>query len=196
MGKADEDATRPSPAIRPNPSQYASEWKLRNGTPVLIRPIRPEDEPLMIHFHEALSDQTVYFRYFHMINLSQRVSHERLARICFTDFDREIVLVAQTLDAEPLIIGVGRMNRLQTTSNAEFAVVVADSYQHQGLGPELVRRVVDIASREGVEKLVGEILPTNRAMIQVSKKLGFSVRHDIEEDVVRVEMQPARSNAG
>ena len=85
----EQGVTPPRPAIRPYPSQYT--WEEAGAT---IRPIRPEDEPLMIRFHETLSDQTVYFRYFAMIRLSQRISHERLSRICFVDYDREIALVA------------------------------------------------------------------------------------------------------
>ena len=80
-----------------------------------IRPIRPEDEPMMVRFHEALSDRSVHFRYFHMINLSHRVAHERLTRICFIDYDREMALVAERTDpvtGSPEIIAVGRLIKL------------------------------------------------------------------------------------
>lgn len=77
----------PKPAIRPYPTKYVSNWTLRNGVKVAIRPIRPEDEPLAIKFHQSLSEQSVYFRYFHLVKLSQRIAHERLTRLCFIDYD-------------------------------------------------------------------------------------------------------------
>ena len=70
----------PRPVIRPYPTQYVEPYTLQDGTPVIIRPIRPEDEALLIHFHEKLSEQSVYLRYFHALNLSQRIAHDRLAR--------------------------------------------------------------------------------------------------------------------
>src|SRR5947209_4726480 len=85
----------PEPAIRPYPMQYVHSWTLRDSTPVTIRPIRPEDEPLMVKFHKTLSDRSVYFRWLHMLGLSQRVAHEQLISICFIDYDREMALVAE-----------------------------------------------------------------------------------------------------
>ena len=73
----------PPLAIRPYPVQFVTAWKLRDGTPVTIRPIRPEDEPLMVAFHKTLSEESVHFRYFGSVKLEQRVAHERLTRICF-----------------------------------------------------------------------------------------------------------------
>jgi acetyltransferase len=85
----------PRLAIRPYPAQYVQPWTTTDGIPILIRPIRPEDEPLMIRFHTTLSDRSVYFRYMHAMQLSQRIAHDRLARICFNDYDRELALVAE-----------------------------------------------------------------------------------------------------
>jgi acetyltransferase len=84
----------PRLAIRPYPQQYSSAWKLRSGAAIIIRPIRPEDEPLMVKFHGTLSKETVFFRYFAQQKLELRVAHERLTRICFIDYDREMALVA------------------------------------------------------------------------------------------------------
>src|SRR5205814_4740376 len=75
----------PKLAIRPYPAKYITRWKLKNGTSVTIRPIRPEDEPLMVKFHQTLSERSVYLRYFTPLRLDQRVAHERLSRICFID---------------------------------------------------------------------------------------------------------------
>jgi acetyltransferase len=85
---------------------------MKDRNQVTIRPSRPEDEPLMVKFHETLSDRSVYLRYFCSLSLSRRVAHERLLRICFGDYDREMVLVAERIDpgtGERRIIAVGRM---------------------------------------------------------------------------------------
>ena len=98
---AEVDADRlPRLAIRPYPTQYVAPWTAPNGLAVTIRPIRPEDEPLMVRFHEKLSEDTVYLRYFQSLKLSQRIAHERLTRICFIDYDREMALVADYKDPE------------------------------------------------------------------------------------------------
>src|SRR5262249_51973715 len=144
-GVREEDL--PRLAIRPYPVQYVAPWTMKDGAPVLIRPIRPEDEPLMVRFHDTLSDRSVYLRFFHAINLSQRVAHERLTRMCFIDYDRQIALVVegrnpQTSEAE--IRAVGRLIKHPGGREAEFALAVSDPYQGQGLGTELLRRLLQI----------------------------------------------------
>src|SRR5271157_1922811 len=113
---ADVDADRlPRLAIRPYPTQYVAPWTAPDGLAVTIRPIRPEDEPLIVRFHEKLSENTVYLRYFQSLNLSRRIPHERLTRICFIDYDREMALVADYKDPETgehEIIAMGRLSRL------------------------------------------------------------------------------------
>jgi len=89
-----------SPAIRSYPTQYVQTWSTNGDRPITIRPIRPEDEPLMVLFHQELSEESVYLRYAHMVKLKHRIAHERLARICFIDYDREMVLVADRQDPE------------------------------------------------------------------------------------------------
>ena len=93
------EADLPRLAIRPYPRQYEQPWTAPDGASVLIRPIRPEDEPAMVQFHAELTEETVYSRYFEHLGLSQRTAHERLTRICFNDYDREIALVAEETDA-------------------------------------------------------------------------------------------------
>jgi acetyltransferase len=167
------------PAIRPYPMQYALPWTMRDGNRVTLRPIRPEDEPLMVKFHETLSDRTVYLRYFCSLSLSRRVEHERLLRICFGGYDREMVLVAERTDpgtGERGIIGVGRMNKLHAGNEAEVAVLVSDQYQKLGLGNELLRRVIQIARDEKLSRVSAEVLTDNIAMQIIMKRLGFKVR--------------------
>lgn len=185
----------PRPAIRPYPAQYARPWKLASGEDLMIRPIRPEDEPAMVKFHETLSDRTVYFRYLHSLQLSQRVAHERLTRICFIDYGREWALVAEKegINAgDKEIIGVGRLTRSQTEGEAEFAILVTDTYQRQGIGRELLARLVEIGKAEGVSVITGQILPENYGMQRVAQKLGFEVHHDVEEGLVVARMPVPR----
>lgn len=185
------DEALPRPVIRPYPAQYIAATTLRDGTPVTIRPIRPEDEPLLVKFHQTLSERSVYFRYFHMITLHQRTSHERLTRMCFIDYSREMALVVERTDpesGEPEIMAVGRLSRTPGTPEpeAEFALLVNDRYQRQGLGSELLPRLVQIGRDEGLKRITAEILPENRGMQVLAAKHGFTVKPDYREGVVRV----------
>jgi acetyltransferase len=182
----------PKPAIRPYPSQYVSSWTMKDGNQVTIRPIRPEDEPLIAKFHETLSDRSVYLRYFCSLSLSRRVEHERLLRICFGDYDREMALVAERTEpgtGERRILGVGRMNKLHTRNEAEVAALVSDQYQKMGLGHELLRRVVQIARDEKVSVVSAEMLPDNIAMQAVFRRLGFNIRADEDLTSLRATLE-------
>jgi acetyltransferase len=145
----------------------------------------------MVWFHEALSDMTVYLRYFHPMKLSSRVSHQRLIRICDIDYETEMVLVAECETPTPRereIIGVARMNVLPNTDRAETAVVISDGYHGRGLGTELLRRVIEIGRDKGVRFLVADMLPENDTIKHVYAKLGFKNKFDREEGVVRSEL--------
>jgi len=165
----------PRPAVRPYPSQYVSSWPMKNGTEVTLRPIRPEDEPLMVKFHETLSDRSVFLRYFCSLSLSSRVAHDRLVRICFVDYDREMAIVADCRDAkgQHRILGVGRLVKSHAKNEGEVAVLVSDECQGQGLGMELFRCVIQIARDEKLSRVDAEILPDNFAMKKIARKLGF-----------------------
>jgi acetyltransferase len=168
----------PTLAVRPYPVQYVREAELKDGTKATIRPIRPEDEPAMVRFHEGLSDRSVYFRYFHMLNLTERVAHERLTRICFIDYDREMALVAEVKDpsaGESRIIGVGRLTQIHATHDAEFAILVTDQHQGKGLGTALLGHLLDIARAEGVQTVMADMLSENRDMQRVCEHYGFKV---------------------
>ena len=177
----------PTTAIRPYPSRYIATWTMKDGTPVTIRPIRPEDEPAMVHFHESLSDRSVYYRYFHMMNLEQRVRHERLMRTCFIDYEREMAFVAETAAHE--ILGVSRMTKVHWSREAEVAVVVSDAYQGRGLGKELLARLLLFGADEKLERLTAEILPENRSVMRVCEKLGFSLKHTLDDETVKAEFR-------
>jgi len=181
----------PKLAIRPYPVQYMGPWVMEDGTPVTIRPIRPEDEPLLVKFHQTLSDRSVYLRYAATIKLSQRISHERLTRICFIDYDREMALVAELEDPQTgdrAIIGVGRLSKLRGMPEAEVAVLVSDPYQRRGLGTELVRRLLQVGRDEKIQRVVANILLENRAMQRICQKLGFTLRRVADEPLVKAEI--------
>jgi acetyltransferase len=180
----------PRPAIRAYPTRYVSRWTMRDGTDVTIRPIRPEDEPLMVTFHETLSERSVYFRYFHLMNVSQRTAHERLTRICFIDYNREMALVAERRDSqtgEREILAVGRLSKIHWSSDAEVAVLVSDKWQGRGLGTELLHRLIQVGKDEKLARLTADILPDNRDIQRVCDRLGFRLRHSMEEEVVKAE---------
>ncbi len=180
----------PHTAITPYPTQYVAPFTLRNGTQVLIRPIRPEDEPLMVSFHEKLSERTVYQRYLKEINLSPRTAHERLARICFIDYDREMALVVvnRTADGKPHVIAAGRLTKLHGTDSAEFALVVVDEFQGQGLGRELLQRLIDISQREKVKHVFGNISNDNAGMLRLTEQFGFVPQPMPDEKITRVSL--------
>jgi acetyltransferase len=171
----------PRTAIRPYPNGYVTRRKLSDGTPVVIRPILPEDEPRIVEFHKTLSDRSVYNRYFVPLKLSERIAHERLVRVCFSDYDREIPLVAEYRargDAAAQIIGIGRLSRDHLRNEGEFALIVSDAWQGRGLGRQLLELLIDIARREKLGRLYGNILVGNREMLHLCRKLGFSARHN------------------
>jgi acetyltransferase len=162
-----------------NSSQGSSQWSMKDGTQVFIRPIRPDDEPLMVKFHNLLSNRTVYLRYFCSLSLATRTAHERLVRICFADPERETVLVASEMDdgsGDERILAVGRLNKLPNTNEAEMAVLVADDYQGCGLGTELLRRLIQVARDRKIDQITAEMLRDNIVMQSVLKKLGFRLR--------------------
>lgn len=179
----------PQGAIRPYPIQYVSDWTMKNGTPIKIRPIRPEDEPLVVKFHENLSEESIYSRYFHLMKLQTRVAHERLSRICFIDYDRELALVADYKDpatGEHHLLGFGRLSKLHGRDEAEFSMLIGDRFQCKGLGTEFLRRLIQIAKDEKLQYITAEILSENRAMQHVCQKLGFRLEPTSEPSIVKV----------
>ncbi len=177
----------PRLAIRPYPSRYIAPFTMKDGTQVTIRPIRPEDEPAIVEFHKGISESSVYLRYFSVMPFDVRVAHERLARICFIDYAREMALVAErNIEGKRDIIGVGRLNQIRATREAEFAILVSDAHQRSGLGTELLRRLVAIGRREGQHRITGDVLPENTGMQRAAQKLGFKIR--FHEGLARAEM--------
>ena len=173
-------ADLPRPAIRPYPTQYVKPHRLSDGTELLVRPIRPEDEGMLVAFHQTLSDKSVRQRYLAPLKLDQRTTHERLIRVCFADYNRDIALVVEhrPVDRPPQIVAVGRLSRQLAHDEAEFALLVGDAWQRRGLGTELLRRIVDIARAEKLSRVTATMLPDNTAMLQVAERVGFTVESD------------------
>ena len=182
-----EEHDLPRSPFRPYPLQYVSNWMTKPGETVTIRPIRAEDEPLMVAFHKRLSEDTVYQRYFQMVTVGRRTAHEALTRICFVDYDREMVLVAERRDArtgERSIVAIADLTKLYNTKKAEVAVVVRDDCQRHGLGFELIRRLMDVARDERLENVVATTMTENRGMCAVFRRLGFTLSTDPGDDTV------------
>ncbi len=181
----------PSSAIRPYPTQYIKPWQMNNGIPVTIRPIRPEDEPLIVQFHKTLSEESVYLRYFNFMKLSRRIAHERLTRICFIDYYREMALVVDYKNPETgnhEILGAGRLTKLHGVNEAEFAMLVSDRHQRQGLGTELLFRLVQVGQDEKLERIVATILAENTAMQRVCEKVGFHLKRGAEVVEAKIDL--------
>lgn len=176
FGQEVAESALPKIAIRAYPRKYISAWKMRDGRAVTIRPIRAEDEPLMIRFHEALSDRTVYLRYLSPMMLSERVTHERLSRVCHCDYAREIALVIEAEEnGQKTIIGVGRLSKMKINEEeARITMLVSDAYQGQGLGAELLSRLIVVARAEKIERLMAIMSPENDSMQKLCRRLGFS----------------------
>jgi acetyltransferase len=183
------EADLPRSPIRPYPTEYVTTRKI-GGVKVTIRPIRPEDEPLMVKFHKTLSDRSVYLRYFGFVSLEKRIMHERLRQVCFIDYDREIALVADLAnrDGTHQILGVGRLIKEHETDEAEFAVLVSDPWQGKGFGSELLKLLVQIGRKERLRRITGHISPENTTMKQVSEEVGFKVRFDKAEGEWKAEI--------
>jgi acetyltransferase len=175
---------RPRLAIHPYPNQYMAVFRLKDGTEVTVRPIRPEDEPLIIDLHGRHSEHTIRMRFFSLV---KTLSRDSLIRLCHLDYDREMALAAVLSKAEkPMILGVSRYYLNPETGAAEFALVVEDAYQRKGLGRHLLSRLIDIARERGVKKLVGQVLRENDPMLALTTSLGFTPPRSVANDVVEV----------
>jgi acetyltransferase len=176
----------PKPTIRAYPLKYVESVTLRDGTALIIRPIRPEDEPGMVRFHSTLSDESVYRRFFSLLKLESRIRHERLTRVCFIDYDRQMALVAEKAGE---IIGIGRLVKSPLKTEAEVAVIVSDAFHRKGIGRELVARLVRFAREEGLERLVAYVLTQNPAMQKLLEGQGFVFSSGPDPEVLEGEMK-------
>lgn len=177
---------RPRLAIHPYPNQYVGSFRLKDGREAIVRPIRPEDEPLITALHAGHSEHTIRMRFFSMV---KTLSRDSLIRLCHLDYDREMALTAVLRDdGGPRLLGVSRYYLNPETGEAEFALVVSDAYQRQGLGRHLMQRLIAVARERGVKRLIGQVLAENAPMLRLLNSLGFSQPVPAEDQIVRVEM--------
>ncbi len=168
----------PKLAIRPYPVNYVTTGKTKSGAEITFRPIRPEDEPLLVKFHETLTERSVEQRYQAKLPLQERTAHERLTRICFNDYDRELALVADYRDpatGKREIWGVGRLSKKVSTNTGEFALVISDQHQKQGIGSQLLKQIVQIAKNEKLASLSATMLSDNKEVKLLCEKAGFKI---------------------
>jgi len=175
-GKDVAEKDLPKLAIRPYPNRYVGTWTTKKGREIIIRPIRAEDEPLMQRFHATLSDRSVYLRYLSPMLLSERVTHERLSRVCHCDYGRELALVVDLENnGQREIVAVGRLSRFRgEDQDARLSMLVSDHYQGEGLGMELVNRLIKAAKHEKITRIIAVMSPENEAMQTLCSKAGFS----------------------
>jgi len=164
--------------VAPYPKKYVTRWKLKNGTPVILRPIKPEDETLLYELYQSFSEQTMRFRFFQVI---KDIPHETLTRYCNIDYDREIGIVAEEKEDKRRIIGASRLILEPGRKRGEFAVVVGDQWQGFGLGSKLVDKIIEIGRDMGLKTISGDVSSRNLKMIHLCNKKGFKM-DPVDED--------------
>jgi acetyltransferase len=173
-------------AIRPYPGWLEERVKLRDGTEITLRPVRPEDEPAHSQFISRLSPEDSHFRFFHYV---RSMPHSELARLTQIDYDREMAFVAtrHSPGGEPETIGVVRTVADPDNDTAEFSIVVRSDLKRQGLGTRLLRKAVDYCRSRGTRLLAGDVLAGNASMLELARRFeGFTVTDTDEEGIVRI----------
>jgi acetyltransferase len=169
-------------AIRPYPEEYTRPAKLKDGMRVLLRPIKPEDEPLWHAMLASCSQESIWFRFRYLF---KQTTHEMATRYCFIDYDREIAIVAEVeADDQRKLIGVGRLVADADHTDAEYAVLVADAYQGIGLGSLLTDYCLEICKGWGIGTVVAETAPENHRMLSIFANRGFELDRTVSSDVV------------
>lgn len=171
-------------AIHPYPSHLISSWIVPDGTRVTIRPIRPEDAELEVAFMSGLSAETRYYRF---MNTIRELPPAMVARLTQIDYFREMAFIA-TLDVDGVEteIGVSRYAVNPDGESCEFAVVVADAWQHRGLARKLMTVLIDTARSRGLQYMNGVFLANNERMLKFVQKLGFVLSNDPEDSTVKL----------
>jgi acetyltransferase len=177
-------SAHPHLIISPYPTKYIVHWRL-SDMDVLLRPIRPEDEPLENEMLTSLSQKTLKERFFQTIS---QITHEMHVRLCNIDYEREIAIVAEIKEGEKRrIIGIGRLIMEPDLKKGEFAVIVHDRFQGRGLGYKLVDMAIGIGHEKGLEEIYGFVLSENSRMINMCTKLGCAIELQ-EEGITKVSL--------
>ncbi len=172
--------------IKPYPREYVEEWELDDGTPITLRPIKPEDEPLEFELFDTLSKESWRYRFFGPV---KDVTHEDMVRFTNIDYRREMAIVGIVRDgSKKKMIGVGRLITNPEKNDGEFAVLIGDPWQGKGLGEKLTDSIIGVAEDKKLEKIWGTILKNNTPMINLCRKLGFEIEKE-DEDTVRATLR-------
>ena len=182
-------------AIRPYPTELEEGAWLKDKSHVLLRPIRPEDEPAHKQFVRQVSDEDRYKRFFADVG---ELGHEELARMTQIDYDREMAFVAVGQDGpfSQQILGVVRAIASPDQSDAEFAILVRSDLKGLGLGKLMMEKIVRYAKERGIGQLSGMTMPSNRGMINLAKRLGFKIDIQLEDGVVNMALPCADEAEG
>jgi acetyltransferase len=171
-------------AIRPYPEEYVTERECKDGANIILRPIKPEDEPMWHELLGSCSKESIRFRFSSLI---KQTTHEMASRYCYIDYDREIAIVAEVEEEDRRkLIGVGRLVADANHEEAEYAVLIADRWQGRGIGGMLTDYCVEVAKRWGVKRVVAETSKDNTRMVTTFQNRGFNINDEQEEDVVLV----------
>ena len=169
-------------AIRPYPEEFVTERQMKDGSTVVLRPIKPEDEPLWHDLVASCSTETIRFRFRYLF---KRTTHEMASRFCFIDYDREMAIVAEIgQNGQRKLIGVGRLVADVDHQTAEYGVIVADQWQGQGLGAILTDYCIEVAKRWGIRRVVAETTKDNVRARALFHNRGFAIDENQEGDVV------------
>jgi acetyltransferase len=161
--------------ISPYPKKYEMLWSLKNGQEVLLRPIKPEDEPLWLEMFQSFSEESIRYRFFEIL---KDTPHEVRVRYCNIDYDREIAIVAEAVEnGQRKILGVTRLSMEPDGKSGEMAFIVSDYWQGFGLGTKMVDYVLDVAKERGVESIYAIMLPDNYRALTLTKKMGFKLEY-------------------
>jgi acetyltransferase len=170
-------------AIYPYPGYLASQWQLPNGTDMVIRPIRPEDAEIEQEFIRKLSRRAKYFRFMQSIS---ELSPQMLARFTQIDYDREMALIAVVYaDGKETEIGVARYVTNPDGKSCNFAIVIADEWQRQGIAHRLMQQLIETARSRALQVMEGEVLANNHEMLNLVAKLGFSITPSPEDGSIK-----------
>lgn len=173
-------------SIRPYPNELEETFFLRDSKPCFIRPILPEDEPLLKTFINQVTKEDLYYRYFSEIS---EFTHDDLANMTQIDYDREMAFVAiRHPHDDPEIIGVARAMADPDNQQAEFAILVRSDLKGNTLGHQLMMKLINYTKAHGIKRLTAITMPENRNMISLAKKLGFSVEVQFDEGIVNLNL--------
>ena len=189
LDEATRRGSHPRFAIRPYPKEWEHPHSLVDGTDVLVRPIRPEDEPLYAAFFAQVSSADMRLRFFAPI---KEFSHVFIARLTQLDYARAMAFVAIRSSTGELL-GVGRLHANANYDEAEYAVLVRSDFKGRGLGRILMQTILCYARSEGMRRVEGQVLRENAAMLTMCRDLGFSVssdRSDPSSCLVQIDLNP------